>query len=72
MATVIRTPVMGLRRAVSKGRAALRTVRECLRLWRRRLRTRHALAQLDAARLRDVGITHTQARREAEKPFWKA
>lgn len=40
-------------------------------VWHDRARQRRALAKLDADRLRDIGITHTQARREADKPFWK-
>ena len=40
-------------------------------VWSDRARQRRALAKLDADRLRDIGITHTQARREADKPFWK-
>lgn len=39
--------------------------------WRARPSQRRALAKLDADLLRDIGITHSQAKREADKPFWK-
>ena len=32
---------------------------------------RRALAELDDAQLRDIGITHEQAQAEASKPFWE-
>ena len=34
-----------------------------------RYRQRRALSRLDAQLLRDIGITHYDAKREAEKPF---
>ena len=37
-----------------------------------RYRTRKQLARLSPERLRDVGITPEQAKREAAKPFWKS
>lgn len=49
------------------GRRSWRTIA----VWHDRARQRRALARLDADRLRDIGITHTQARREADKPFWE-
>ncbi len=39
--------------------------------WHERASQRRALAKLDADLLRDIGITHRRAKREAEKPFWK-
>lgn len=45
-----------------------------LRRWLARRRQRKALAELaagDIDRLRDIGISATQARREAQKPFWQ-
>ncbi|HYD65677.1 DUF1127 domain-containing protein [Azospirillum sp.] len=36
-----------------------------------RARQRQALAKLDDALLRDIGLTRAEARREAEKPIWK-
>ncbi|CAI8966043.1 MULTISPECIES: DUF1127 domain-containing protein [Pseudomonas] len=37
-----------------------------------RWHTRRALLELDAAQLRDVGLTPEQAREEGLKPFWRA
>lgn len=37
-----------------------------------RARQRRDLAALDARQLRDIGVSRTQARDEAEKPFWRA
>lgn len=31
---------------------------------------RRQLAEMSDARLEDIGITHAEARREANKPFW--
>ena len=39
--------------------------------WWRRLSTRRALLELDAAQLKDIGITRAQALEEALRPFWK-
>jgi uncharacterized protein YjiS (DUF1127 family) len=47
---------------------ALRT----LVMWELRIRTRAALARLDAARCADVGLDPAVAAAEAAKPFWKA
>jgi len=41
-------------------------------LWELRIRTRTALARLDAARCADVGLDPAVAAAEATKPFWKA
>jgi uncharacterized protein YjiS (DUF1127 family) len=32
---------------------------------------RRALAELDGHRLRDIGVSRTQAAAEAAKPFWR-
>jgi uncharacterized protein YjiS (DUF1127 family) len=39
--------------------------------WRRH-RSRQMLAGMDAATLRDVGLTYAEAEMEANKPFWRA
>jgi uncharacterized protein YjiS (DUF1127 family) len=39
--------------------------------WIERARQRQALAALSDYELRDIGITRTDAAREAGKPFWK-
>ncbi len=36
------------------------------------VRQRRALARLDATRLADIGLTASQARAEAARPFWDA
>jgi uncharacterized protein YjiS (DUF1127 family) len=38
--------------------------------WIERSRQRQALAALNDHELRDIGITRSEAVREAEKPFW--
>ncbi|MCB1341335.1 MAG: DUF1127 domain-containing protein [Pseudooceanicola sp.] len=38
--------------------------------WDQRQRSRRALAGLDDHMLKDVGLTHAQARKEAKRPFW--
>jgi uncharacterized protein YjiS (DUF1127 family) len=40
-------------------------------LWYRRWQQRQHLARLDAHLLRDIGVTHPEALREADKPFWR-
>ena len=40
--------------------------------WRRRLRNRHELAQLDLAQMRDTGLNPDMVQRESQKPFWQA
>lgn len=41
-----------------------------IRTWLQRGPQRRALAELDDRLLRDIGVTRSQARREAAKPFW--
>ena len=41
-------------------------------LWERRAKTRKALADLDQARLQDVGISPEEARDEIRKRYWNA
>jgi uncharacterized protein YjiS (DUF1127 family) len=42
-----------------------------LREWRLRVRTRRHILQLDARTIRDLGLSPSQMRFEAEKPFWR-
>ena len=42
-----------------------------IKLWIERTRQRRALASLDDAMLRDIGITRVDVARECEKPFWR-
>jgi uncharacterized protein YjiS (DUF1127 family) len=39
--------------------------------WQERARTRHQLLMLDDQLLRDIGLTRLDARKEADKPFWR-
>jgi uncharacterized protein YjiS (DUF1127 family) len=38
----------------------------------RRHRSRQHLTQLDAHRLKDIGVSFSEAQAEANKPFWRA
>jgi len=49
-----------------------RTLWARLRNARAITRQRHALAALDDAMLRDIGLTRSDALREAGRPFWDA
>lgn len=42
-----------------------------MKLCWRHAHTRRTLKQLDADQLADIGVSHTQAKAEARKPFWK-
>ena len=43
-----------------------------IRSWLQRGRQRRALGELDDRLLCDIGVTRSQALREAAKPFWSA
>ncbi|MEE8500205.1 MAG: DUF1127 domain-containing protein [Kiloniellales bacterium] len=51
--------------------AAARLVRTLL-TWQERAQQRHALAQLDARMLKDVGLSRAEVDLELRKPFWHA
>ena len=51
--------------------AATRAVRTLL-TWQERDQQRHALAQLDARMLKDVGLSRAEVDLESRKPFWRA
>ena len=40
--------------------------------WQMRANQRTRLAEMEAHRLEDMGISSDEARREAAKPFWRA
>ncbi|HZD25434.1 MAG TPA: DUF1127 domain-containing protein [Alphaproteobacteria bacterium] len=42
-----------------------------LALWRQRARGRSELARLSVRDLRDIGLSTSEARHEAAKPFWR-
>ncbi len=51
--------------------AAARLVRTLL-IWQERAQQRHALAQLDARMLKDVGLGRAEVDLELREPFWRA
>ena len=40
--------------------------------WQERSEQRHHLAGMDDRMRKDIGISHVDALRESDKPFWKA
>jgi uncharacterized protein YjiS (DUF1127 family) len=54
--------------SLEAARRALRT----LLTWQERDRQRHALAQLDARMLKDIGLSRAEVALELHKPFWHA
>ena len=42
-----------------------------LRLWRRRAKESEQLSELSDRALRDLGVSRSEAWREARKPFWQ-
>jgi uncharacterized protein YjiS (DUF1127 family) len=45
---------------------------QTLLTWQERDQQRHALAQLDARMLKDVGLRRAEVDLELRKPFWRA
>ena len=48
------------------------TVFGALLTWQMRANQRTRLAEMESHRLEDMGITSSEAQREAAKPFWRA
>lgn len=46
-------------------------MRDLLSLWRKRVRQRRELRDLEPHQMRDAGIDPETVRREAAKPFWQ-
>lgn len=44
---------------------------ETLWLWAERARQRRQLSQLTSGQMHDIGLSHSEAAFEADKPFWK-
>jgi uncharacterized protein YjiS (DUF1127 family) len=42
-----------------------------LRIWHQRYRTRKQLAQLNTVALKDIGVSRSEAIKEAKKWFWQ-
>lgn len=51
--------------------AVVQALRRTLRLWRKRIRERHAFAVLDERDLRDMRLSRWDVERELAKPFWR-
>jgi uncharacterized protein YjiS (DUF1127 family) len=60
-------PGVAQRRATGRLERLLAT----LRLWRRRAKESEQLSELSDRALRDLGISRSEAWREARKPFWR-
>jgi uncharacterized protein YjiS (DUF1127 family) len=61
-------------RVALSARAAplMQSVARTLRLWRSRMRERHAFpADLDDRQLHDLGLSRWEIERELKKPFWR-
>jgi uncharacterized protein YjiS (DUF1127 family) len=43
-----------------------------LRLWRKRMREKRALEQLDERDLHDIGVSYSDVYSELRRPFWRA
>ena len=77
---------MGVRQTTASGRSAVHPFGEirraahlasaaflrAMRLFAERASQRRALAQLNDAQLRDIGLARDEAEAEAGKPFWTA
>lgn len=62
-------PLGALRRPAG---LAISILLQLLRTMAQRYRQRRALAQLNDAELRDIGLARHEAEAEAQKPFWMA
>lgn len=47
------------------------TLKARFRAWRQRVAGRQQLAELNCHALRDIGVTHLQARDKWQKPLWR-
>jgi uncharacterized protein YjiS (DUF1127 family) len=61
----------GQPRTIARVSAAVQSVVRTLRLWRRRIRDRHAFPVLDERDLRDMRLSRRDVERELAKPFWR-
>jgi uncharacterized protein YjiS (DUF1127 family) len=53
------------------GRRLVLGLVDLLIVWQKRLEDRDTLGRMNAARLRDIGLSRSEALREADKPFWR-
>ena len=68
----LHTPYAHAGRVRESGVDTLRRVLSTLAFWHERARQRRALAELPEEMLKDIGVSRSEAMREAGKPFWKA
>ena len=62
------SPVLGM---VSAARGVVIALFDHVLDWQERSAQRRQLLRLDDHALKDVGLTRSEARREASKPFWR-
>ena len=55
----------------SARRGVADSIRDTIRLWRRRLRERRAMEFFNDRDLRDIGVSQWEIDREIAKPFWR-
>lgn len=60
------------RRADDRGTHVLTRLWAAMLIWRRRIRARRMLAQVDLRTMCDAGIDPVAAQYEAQRPFWIA
>lgn len=62
-----------IRRSSDTNRASVTaSVGKTIRLWRSRIRERHAARSFDYRDLQDLGMSKWDVERELSKPFWRA
>lgn len=62
---------VSLRQSLPSPVEVLLRLAELLTVWENRARERRHLAEMPDRMLRDLGLSRSDARREAEKPFWR-
>ncbi len=77
MAHTINTKLISAGSAAAKPLRAFGKIRrvaiKCLQLiviWQERAEQRHILRELDGRMLKDIGVSRSDAYKEANKPFW--
>jgi uncharacterized protein YjiS (DUF1127 family) len=58
------SPMAGCRRTGNR-------ISRIIKVWRGRMRERHAYAQIDEFTLRDLALSRWEVEREIAKPFWR-
>ena len=71
MSAAIHHPLTNCQRQQSQSAAAGVSFGRTLRLWRARIRERHAFPVPDERELRDLRLSRWDFERELAKPFWR-